>query len=142
MILEGRERACPWRSELNHIFYWKALLNYLFSLNHQSNRLLLSSYLEKRRTERCCPQIILDLYVNCQISHWYRSKNMMVQDTQGTLASILTHDKSCSNNPFVPNAPFLYSLKTLENRKVFWCFQEVEKGCIGNKWVKLTLCLV
>ena len=31
-------------------------------------------------------------------------------------------------NPFVPNAPFLYSL-------VFWCFQVVEKGCIGNEWV-------
>ena len=22
------------------------------------------------------------------------------------------------------------------NRKVFWCFQVGEKGCIGNKWVK------
>ena len=32
-------------------------------------------------------------------------------------------------NPFVPNAPFLYPLKTSENRKV-------EKGCIGNKWNK------
>ena len=31
-------------------------------------------------------------------------------------------------NPFVPNAPFLY-------RKVFWCFQGVKKGCIGNEWV-------
>ena len=27
----------------------------------------------------------------------------------------------------VPNAPFLLLLKT--------CFQGVEKGCIGNKWV-------
>ena len=40
-------------------------------------------------------------------------------------------------NPFVPNAPFLYPLKTSENLKVFWCFQGVEKRCIGNKWVKL-----
>ena len=39
-------------------------------------------------------------------------------------------------NPFVPNAPFLYPLKTSENCKVFWCFQGVEKGCIGNEWVK------
>ena len=39
-------------------------------------------------------------------------------------------------NPFVPNAPFLYPLKTSENRKVFWCFQGVEKGCIENEWVK------
>lgn len=33
--------------------------------------------------------------------------------------------------PFVPNSPFLYSLKT-EN---LWCFQGVDKGWIGNKWV-------
>ena len=39
-------------------------------------------------------------------------------------------------NPFVSNEPFLHSLKTLKNREVFWCFQGVEKGCIGNKWVK------
>ena len=37
-------------------------------------------------------------------------------------------------NPVIPNAPFLYPLKT-ENRKVFWYFQEIEKGCIGNEWV-------
>ena len=34
-------------------------------------------------------------------------------------------------NPFVPNATFLYSLKTSENRN------GVEKECIGNEWVKL-----
>ena len=39
-------------------------------------------------------------------------------------------------NPFVPSAPFLYPLKTSEKRKVFWCFQGVEKGYIGKKWVK------
>ena len=39
-------------------------------------------------------------------------------------------------NPFLPNAPFLYPLKTRENRKIFWCFPGVEKGCIRNKWVK------
>ena len=38
-------------------------------------------------------------------------------------------------NPFVPNAHFLYPLKTSENCKIF-CFHEVEKGCIGNEWVK------
>ena len=41
-----------------------------------------------------------------------------------------------SINPFVPNALFLYPLKTSENRQVFWCFQGLEKGCIGNDWVK------
>ena len=41
-------------------------------------------------------------------------------------------------NPFIPNAPFLYSLKTSENLRVCWCFEGVEKGCIGNEWVKET----
>ena len=26
-------------------------------------------------------------------------------------------------------------LKHLKNLTVFWCFQGVEKGCIGNKWI-------
>ena len=39
-------------------------------------------------------------------------------------------------NPFVPNTPFPYDLKISENLKVF-CFQGVEKGCIGNKWVRI-----
>ena len=29
-------------------------------------------------------------------------------------------------------------LKTSENRKIFGCFQGVEKGSIGNEWVKLS----
>ena len=37
--------------------------------------------------------------------------------------------------PFAPNASFLKPLKTSENLSVF-CFQRVEKGCIGNEWVK------
>ena len=39
-------------------------------------------------------------------------------------------------NPFSPNAPFLYPLKIPENLTVFWYFQRVEEGCIGNKWVE------
>ena len=39
-------------------------------------------------------------------------------------------------NSFVPNAPFLYPLKTWEYLTVFSCLQGVEKGCIGNEWVK------
>ena len=42
-------------------------------------------------------------------------------------------------NPFVPNALFLYPLKTSENLIDFWCFQGVEKMCIGNKWFKSVL---
>ena len=34
-------------------------------------------------------------------------------------------------NPFVPNEPFLYPLKTLESHKVFWCLQGLDKGCMG-----------
>ena len=33
-------------------------------------------------------------------------------------------------DPFVPNAPFLYLLKTSEN------IRGVEKGGVGNEWVK------
>ena len=45
-------------------------------------------------------------------------------------------------NQFVPNGPFLYPpppglpLET-ENLTVFWCFQEVEKGALGKKGLKL-----
>ena len=39
--------------------------------------------------------------------------------------------------PFVPNAHFLYPLKTFENLRVF-CFLGLDKGCIGNEWVNLT----
>ena len=42
-------------------------------------------------------------------------------------------------NRFVPNAPFLYPLKTSENHKVLWCFQEVGKAYIGNKWVNYSM---
>ena len=41
---------------------------------------------------------------------------------------------SCINQ-FFPNALFIYPLKTLENRKIFCCFQRIEKGCIGKKWI-------
>ena len=41
---------------------------------------------------------------------------------------------------------FFIPLKISENRKVFWCFQEVEKRSIGNKRVKIRkysiLCLL
>ena len=42
-------------------------------------------------------------------------------------------------NPFVPNAPFLYPLKTSENVSVFRCFQGVEKRCIAKEWVNTNL---
>ena len=39
--------------------------------------------------------------------------------------------------PFVSNAPFLYPLKTSENLTIFWCFQGIERECIGNEWVNM-----
>ena len=39
-------------------------------------------------------------------------------------------------NTFGPTALFLYLLKISEILAVFWCFQGVENGHIGNKWVK------
>ena len=47
--------------------------------------------------------------------------------------SILSH---VHINLFVPNALFLYPLKTSENLMVF-CFQGVETGFMGNKWVNV-----
>ena len=44
-----------------------------------------------------------------------------------------------SFNPFVPNAPLVFPLKTSENHTFFWCFQGIEKGWIGNECVKHTL---
>ena len=29
-----------------------------------------------------------------------------------------------------------------ENHKVFWCFQGIGKGCIGNKWVNENMFLI
>ena len=43
-------------------------------------------------------------------------------------------------NPFFSQCTLSLPQKTWENRKVFWCFQCVEKGCIGNKWVNWMWC--
>ena len=40
-------------------------------------------------------------------------------------------------NPFVPNAPFLYPLKTLENFTVFWCLRGKRKVALGKNWLIL-----
>ena len=88
-------------------------------------------------------------------------KNDLVYRT--TPVAALKHLVKYFIDPFVPNAPFLYPLKTSENllisfdtpwkhqktsdfliflgaikkdQWVFWCFQEIEKGCILNEWVK------
>ena len=35
-----------------------------------------------------------------------------------------------------PMHPFLPPENNKKNSKVFWCFQEAQKGCIGSTWVK------
>ena len=41
-----------------------------------------------------------------------------------------------SINTFAPKSPFPYPQKTYT---VFWCFQGVEKGSIGNEWIKMKI---
>ena len=47
--------------------------------------------------------------------------------------------KKAAIKPFLANVPILYSLKRPENLKVFWCFQGIKNGNIGQKWVKCEL---
>ena len=60
------------------------------------------------------------VFYNVSVRHIYNQKSGIVSN------SVVTTLKLCSKfrfsfNPFVPNAPFLYPMKTSENRKVF-CF--------------------
>ena len=43
-----------------------------------------------------------------------------------------SRDQPLYFNTFVPNAPFLYPLKTSENLTVLWCFQGAEKSALGT----------
>ena len=47
------------------------------------------------------------------------------------------HDVNRTLNPLVPNTPFLYS-PTISLPYGFLFLQGVQKGCIGNEWVKET----
>ena len=58
------------------------------------------------------------------------------ENQQGVRGKIIPPSIQIWVKSFVPNVSFLYSLKPSENLKVFWCFQGVEKGYIGNKWVE------
>ena len=63
----------------------------------------------------------------------YMNKNIQFTGSSESAGNTYPQEKQ---NPFVPNASFFYPLKTSENLTVFWCFQGVKKGCIGNKSVK------
>ena len=66
---------------------------------------------------------------------WTYNKNLFFWYFISFLWLVWCSQKSIfSLNPFVINASFLYPLKTSEKLTVFWCFQGLEKGCIGNEW--------
>ena len=53
-------------------------------------------------------------------------------------------ERSQAFNPLVPDAPFLLTLETSEKPYGFLMFAGggVEKGCIGNEWVKMELSVI
>ena len=72
---------------------------------------------------------IVFLSTKYRIRLWIRLKPGLIQSRMFKIRRL-------NINPFVPNAPFLYPLKTSENLKIFWCFKEVEKGYTGYEWVR------
>ena len=42
-----------------------------------------------------------------------------------------------SHKPISSQCTFSYPLENIKKHTVFRCFQGVEKGCIGNKWVNM-----
>ena len=80
--------------------------------------------------------LALALWINC----WEITRvTKTFKANQFKQGAVLTSYSVFFINPFLPNAHFLYPLKTSENLMVFWCFQGVEKGCIGNEWVNKKL---
>ena len=83
--------------------------------------------------------IFLPLYIfwsEIIMPHYYNKVFEQQQANQNLLSVVGSIPMLHVFNPFVPNASFLYPLKTSENITVFWCFQWVQKRCIGNKCVK------
>ena len=44
-------------------------------------------------------------------------------------------------NLFKTSVPSLYLLETWKKTEVFWCFQVVQKGRVGLKWIKTIFCI-
>ena len=87
-----------------------------------------------KNRSRCDLLHLKKISVAVNNSFWCNSLNISFRDI--AFNWIMTALPLNTVNPFVPNAPFLYPLKTSESLTVFWCFQGVGKGCIGNKCVK------
>ena len=79
---------------------------------------------------------LLHTFVYCLYWWIWRGKWLLswVETAYEQIVENCIHFKlnSCLLNSFVPIAPLLYLQKSSENLTVFWCFQGVEKGCIGN----------
>ena len=90
------------------------------------NRLYLEAHSE--------PSQIFKILLFAKIDHYYLWKKLHLRCYTGLRIPLLLCKSFSYLKPFVPNAAFLYPLKTSENFTVFWCFPGVEKGCIGNKW--------
>ena len=78
--------------------------------------------------------------------YWPKPKNFMIVDKKISSRKnemsyfvlrsnfVRSYPTSKLINSFVPSALFLYPLEISDH---FWCFQGVEKGCTGKKWVKV-----
>ena len=89
-------------------------------------------------TDRWC-WVINENIEMCRLQSESYSEVVKISDDKEFKNSWISPEKI---NSFVPNAPFLYPLRTSKNRKFFWSFQRVEKRCIGNKWIKETEIIV
>ena len=73
----------------------------------------------------------LCITIYCAVNLWF----LCTTETKVSLIWDPKYGKSVASeiDSFVPNSPFIYPLKTSQNLTIFWCFQEVEKGWIGNE---------
>ena len=116
-------------SFIYHVYGWFAALEmYFFVLWYlsTSKEIWMTSQKKKKAMRKTCARDVRKML--CLF--FCLPKNMRYVSTHITYSSFLII------NPFVPNAPFLYPRKHQKALTIFWCFQGVEKGCIGNEWVK------
>ena len=144
----------------SHIRDWRCYINVpiMFEVKKQDTRtrqvyfVLMSLVISWNRGSNFewCPSVLFKVYLYWCLSLpllmtsnllLITSYNLLPEKLQGgRLLFILTffispvHTKAFS--PFIPNAPFLYPLKTSENVTVFCCFQGVQIRYTGNESVK------
>ena len=111
------------------------LLLYLINLKPKHLTRTLYYFLWKTLNQACFDPFLIRSVYSKQKKSCYKFKKDCYLKLR--LNSDIYHSQILS--PFAPNEPFLYPLKTSENRKVFSCFQGVEKGSIANKWVNSSI---